>query len=35
MSASFAAAAQAPLESLGTHLLPGVVEPQEVFTLPD
>jgi adenylate cyclase len=35
MSASFAAAAQAPLQSLGTHSLPGVVEPQEVFTLPD
>ncbi len=35
MSASFAAAAEAPLKSLGTHSLPGVVEPQEVFTLPD
>jgi adenylate cyclase len=35
MSASFAAAAEAPLKSLGTHSLPGVAEPQEVFTLPD
>jgi adenylate cyclase len=34
-SASFAAAAEASLISLGTHSLPGVVEPQEVFTLPD
>jgi adenylate cyclase len=34
-SASFAAAADAPLISLGVHSLPGVVEPQEVFTLPD
>jgi adenylate cyclase len=34
-SASFAAAAEIPLTSLGTHSLPGVVEPQEVFTLPD
>lgn len=32
-SASFAAAAAAPLVSLGTHSLPGVLEPQEVFTL--
>jgi class 3 adenylate cyclase len=35
MSASFAAAAEVPLKSLGTHSLPGVLEPQEVFTLPD
>jgi len=35
ISASFAAAAEAPLKSLGTHSLPGVAEPQEVFTLPD
>jgi adenylate cyclase len=34
-SASFAAAAEAPLVSLGTHSLVGVIEPQEVFTLPD
>jgi adenylate cyclase len=34
-SASFAAAAEIPLTSLGTHSLPGVVEPQEVFTLSD
>jgi adenylate cyclase len=34
-SASFAAAAQASLISLGTHSLPGVVEPQEVFGLVD
>ncbi len=34
-SASFAAAAQTPLMSLGTHSLPGVIEPQEVFTPPD
>jgi adenylate cyclase len=34
-SASFAAAAEAPLVSLGTHSLVGVVEPQEVFTPPD
>jgi adenylate cyclase len=34
-SASFAAAAETSLVSLGTHSLPGVVEPQEVFTLPD
>jgi adenylate cyclase len=34
-SASFAAAADASLISLGTHSLPGVVEVQEVFTLPD
>jgi len=34
-SASFAAAADAPLISLGTHALPGVIAPQEVFTLPD
>jgi adenylate cyclase len=34
-SASFAAAAEITLRSLGTHSLPGVVEPQEVFTLPD
>jgi adenylate cyclase len=32
-SASFAAAAAAPLVSLGTHSLPGVLEPQEIFTL--
>ncbi|MGD0290846.1 MAG: adenylate/guanylate cyclase domain-containing protein [Candidatus Binataceae bacterium] len=34
-SASFAAAAEAPLVSLGTHSLAGVTAPQEVFTLPD
>ncbi len=34
-SASFAAAAKAPLISLGTHSLPGVIDPQEVFALPD
>ncbi len=34
-SASFAAAAETPLMSLGTHSLIGVVEPQEVFTIPD
>jgi adenylate cyclase len=34
-SASFAAAADTPLMSLGTHSLIGVVEPQEVFTIPD
>jgi len=34
-SASFADAADAPLVSLGTHSLIGVIEPQEVFTLPD
>jgi adenylate cyclase len=35
ISASFAAAAETPLTSLGTHSLIGVVEPQEVFTLSD
>ncbi|HEX3409577.1 MAG TPA: adenylate/guanylate cyclase domain-containing protein [Candidatus Binataceae bacterium] len=35
MSASFAAAAEVALTSLGTHALAGVSEPQEVFTLPD
>ncbi len=34
-SASFAAAAEVPLMSLGTHSLVGVSEPQEVFTLSD
>jgi adenylate cyclase len=34
-SASFAATAEVALTSLGTHTLPGVGEPQEVFTLPD
>jgi len=34
-SASFAAAAETPLISLGTHALAGVSEPQEIFTLPD
>jgi len=34
-SASFAAAAAMPLVNLGTHSLLGVIEPQEVFTLPD
>jgi adenylate cyclase len=33
-SASFAAAAREPLESLGRHKLRGVAEPQEVFALP-
>ena len=31
-SASFAAAAELPLESLGLHPLRGVDEPQEVFS---
>src|SRR6185437_12038466 len=34
-SASFAAAAETPLISLGTHALAGVSEPQEIFTLRD
>jgi adenylate cyclase len=35
ISASFAAAAETALMSLGTHSLAGVRAPQEVFTLPD
>jgi adenylate cyclase len=34
-SASFAAAADTPLLSLGTYSLTGVIEPQDVFSLPD
>ena len=34
-SASFAAATETQLISLGTHSLPGVTTPQEVFTFPD
>ena len=35
MSAYFAARVSGPVRSLGRHALPGVAEPQEVFTRAD